>query len=132
LGVFWRKLADVQVFACGDEAAVRRSLRAFIDEMDRSGHGYRLPGDEAAWEPHTLSRSGGMIFATDDPQVVLVLSGSAWFSGRDERVHVGPGKGIYWKAGESWQVDIEVDPLVYLAVDGAALRMDHFSVELRP
>jgi hypothetical protein len=122
----------VQVFACGDEAAVRRSLGAFIDEMDRSGQGYRLPCDDAAWEPHTLSRSGGMIFETDDPQVVLVLSGSAWFSGRDERVHVGPGKGIYWTAGESWQVDVEVDPLVYMAVDGAALRMDHFSVELRP
>ncbi|HZQ58034.1 MAG TPA: hypothetical protein VFA84_08365 [Acidimicrobiales bacterium] len=111
----------MEVIHSGDEAAVRRSLRAFIAEMEVLGEGY-ASGDDDDFEPEVLHRGDGVMFISDDAHVVLILSGSAWFTATDGgRVHVGPTQGVFCDAGERWRVEVDDNPVLYVGVEGTAL-----------
>ncbi len=119
----------MRIFPCGPEPTIRRHLAEFIEEMDQLGVGYGTPGDGSAdCQPNALQRSGGIINGSDDHVIWLILSGTAWVSGcQGEPVLVGPGQGVYWNAGEAQHASVDVEPLLYLDVDGPSLTIDHFA-----
>lgn len=99
--------------------------------MDDLGEAYGNSGDDDFEPPWVVGPNDEDEPHRDldgDPHAIVVLNGRGWASGGDRvRVPIEAGQGVWWSAGEAWDIGAVAEPMAYIEVEGPLLRVEHLA-----